>query len=79
MSASLDTRGSEGDEPMLVSPARPCENELVRAWRRERAERLGYVRAEAETIALDLTIDLHLLERLLRGGCAPELALRIVR
>ena len=79
MSASLDTRGSEGDEPMLVSPARPCEDELVRAWRVGRAERLGYVQAEAEAIALDLTIDLHLLERLLKRGCNPELALRIVR
>ncbi len=79
MSASLDARGSEGDEPVAVSPARPCEDELVRAWRQERAERLGYVQADTETIALDLTIDLHLLERLLSGGCAPELALRIVR
>ena len=78
MSASLDTRGAEGDEPMLVSPARPCEDELVRLWRAEFAARLGYDQAEAEAIALDLTIDLHLLRRLLRSGCAPELALRIV-
>jgi hypothetical protein len=55
-----------------------AEAELVRIWRMEELERAGYEAAQARELA-DLTyVDLHLATDLLRQGCAPELALKIL-
>lgn len=55
-----------------------AEAELVRSWRLEELERAGYPAAHANELA-DLTyVDLHLATDLLRQGCSPELALKIL-
>lgn len=55
-----------------------AEAELVRSWRTGELERAGYPAALARELA-DLTyVDLHLATDLLRRGCSPELALRIL-
>ena len=55
-----------------------AEAELVRIWRMEELERAGYEAAQARELA-DLTyVDLHLATNLLRQGCTPELALKIL-
>jgi hypothetical protein len=48
------------------------------SWRRDEAERLGYPPAQAIDLALS-HIDLRELERLIRRGCPPQLALEITR
>ena len=55
-----------------------AEAELVRIWRTEELERAGYSASEASRLA-DLTyVDLHLATDLVRRGCSPELALKIL-
>ena len=55
-----------------------AEAELVRSWRLEELERAGYPAAHARELA-DLTyVDLHLATGLVRQGCSPELALKIL-
>jgi hypothetical protein len=53
------------------------EELLVHAWRAEQLQRLGLHRVLAEAFA-DL-VDWHELAELIAQGCAPELALEIVR
>jgi hypothetical protein len=48
------------------------------SWRRDEAERLGYTLDQAIDLALG-PIDLHELERLLKRGCPPQLAIEIAR
>ena len=55
-----------------------AEAELVRAWRIEELERAGYAPGDARHLAEQAHVDLHQATRLLRGGCAPNLALRIL-
>ena len=55
-----------------------AEAELVRSWRLEELERAGYPATHARELA-DLTyVDLHLATGLVRQGCSPELALKIL-
>ena len=55
-----------------------AEAELVRSWRLEELERAGYAVDQASELA-DLTyVDLHRATDLLRSGCSPELALKIL-
>ena len=53
------------------------EELLVHEWRAEQLQRLGLHRIFAEAFA-DL-VDWHELAELIARGCAPELALEIVR
>jgi hypothetical protein len=53
------------------------EELLVHEWRAEQLQRLGLHRVLAEAFA-DL-VDWHVLAELVARGCAPELALDIVR
>jgi hypothetical protein len=53
--------------------------EDVHRWRNECARRLGFEEPEAALIAHRAEIDTHLLERLIRRGCSPYLALEIAR
>jgi hypothetical protein len=55
-----------------------AEAELVRSWRAEELERAGYPVDEAWKLADLNYVDLHLATDLLRRGCAPELALKIL-
>jgi hypothetical protein len=55
-----------------------AEGELVRIWRMEELERAGYAATQARELADLSYVDLHLATDLLRRGCAPELALKIL-
>ncbi len=49
----------------------------IRCWRLEYLRRLGFTEPDARRLARS-RIDLHELERLLRLGCPPRTAARIV-
>ena len=55
-----------------------AEAELVRNWRIEELERAGYSPGDARRLAEQGHVDLHQATSLLRGGCPPDLALRIL-
>jgi hypothetical protein len=54
------------------------EAELVRAWRIEELVRAGYTPEHAQELADLNHVDLHLATDLVRQGCTPELARRIL-
>ena len=54
------------------------EEERIRSWRRGELLRAGYARSAASRLARRHDIDLHQAIKLLRQGCLPELALRIL-
>jgi hypothetical protein len=47
-------------------------------WRRTELERAGYDGSSASEIASRFDVDLHVAVDLLRGGCSPETALKIL-
>ena len=61
-----------------VHLATETELERIEHWRAEELERAGYDARSAAAIAARPDIDLHRAVDLLRSGCAPELALRIL-
>ncbi len=61
----------------LIS-TRETEAERVLEWRLNELTRVGYDRVTAWEIAARSDVDLHLAVELARGGCSPELALRIL-
>jgi hypothetical protein len=63
----------------IGAPPHPEGLEDVRRWRHDYARDLGFDEPEAALIAHRAEIDIHVLERLIRRGCAPCLALEIVR
>jgi ABC-type phosphate/phosphonate transport system substrate-binding protein len=54
------------------------ETQLVEAWRAEQLELAGYGAAAAAELAARQDVDLHGAVALLRDGCSPELALKIL-
>jgi xanthine/CO dehydrogenase XdhC/CoxF family maturation factor len=50
----------------------------VLRWRFEELRRAGFETEDALIVAADAKIDLHLATRLLRRGCPPDTALRIL-
>ena len=54
------------------------EQERIERWRAEELQRAGYEPAAASLLATRADVDLHYAIDLLRNGCAPELALRIL-
>lgn len=70
MTAQADCIGSPLDREGLKE---------VCSWRHECARRLAFDEPEAALIAHRLEIDVRVLERLIRRGCSPYLALEIVR
>jgi len=54
------------------------ETEQVEAWRAEQLELAGYGATAAAELAARFDVDLHVATELLTGGCAPELALKIL-
>ncbi|MGH3015296.1 MAG: hypothetical protein ACRDOP_00840 [Gaiellaceae bacterium] len=55
-----------------------AEAELVRSWRIEELERAGYSSGDARHLGELGHVDLHQATSLLRGGCPPDVALRIL-
>jgi hypothetical protein len=60
-----------------VLRAEVTEDEVV-AWRREQLRRAGCRRFEAEVLARETRIDLHLAVELLERGCPSKIALDIL-
>jgi hypothetical protein len=58
--------------------ARETEAERVLEWRLNELVRAGYDRATAWELAARPDVDLHRALDLARGGCSPDLALRIL-
>lgn len=54
------------------------EAERVVAWRQEELERVGYDVAGARDLSRRSDVDLHLAIALVRDGCSPETAIRIL-
>ena len=65
---------------MAAAELQSTETELERIerWRAEELERAGYEPAAAVLLASRMDVDLHYAIDLLRAGCQPELALRIL-
>ena len=57
---------------------RETELERIERWRGEELERSGYPPDAARRLAERHDVDLHAAVGLIRAGCAPELALRIL-
>jgi hypothetical protein len=55
-----------------------AETERVLLWREEELERVGYERSMARELAEHTYVDLHFAMDLLRRGCSPETAVRIL-
>jgi hypothetical protein len=55
-----------------------AEAERVLLWREEELERVGYERSMARELAERTYVDLHFAMDLLRRGCSPETARRIL-
>ena len=56
----------------------PTEIERIERWRAEALERAGYEPRAAGRIAVRHDVDLHNAIDLLKRGCSPELALKIL-
>ena len=54
------------------------EKERIERWRTAELLRAGYEPAAASLLAVRLDVDLHYAIDLLRAGCEPSLALRIL-
>jgi hypothetical protein len=54
------------------------ERDRIEHWRTEELERAGYSHRAAGRLAARHDIDLHRAVSLLKRGCAPELALKIL-
>ena len=54
------------------------EEQRIESWRMEALERAGYDRRSAAVLACRKDVDLHQAMSLLKNGCTPELALRIL-
>jgi hypothetical protein len=54
------------------------ERERIEKWRRRELRRAGYDRDTATTLAMCEDIDLHRAVELIRAGCEPAVAARIL-
>jgi hypothetical protein len=54
------------------------EEQRIESWRMEALQRAGYDRRAAAVLACRKDVDLHQAMALLKNGCSPELALRIL-
>ena len=61
-----------------VMTHKELEAERVVNWRRQELERAGYDHVTADRLADRTDVDLHLAIALVRGGCPPETAVRIL-
>jgi energy-converting hydrogenase A subunit M len=65
---------------MAAADVKLAESELERIerWRAQALERAGYAADAAHEIAARLDIDLHEAIDLVKAGCPPEIAVRIL-
>ena len=54
------------------------EEQRIESWRMEVLQSTGYDRRAAAILACRKDVDLHQAMSLLKNGCSPELALRIL-
>jgi hypothetical protein len=54
------------------------EQERIQEWRAAELERAGYERSAAALLAARPDVDLHFAIDLIRNGCDPETALKIL-
>lgn len=57
---------------------KPVETDRVRRWRLDQLVRAGYAPRDAAVLSARLDIDLHEAVALVKRGCTPETALRIL-
>lgn len=60
-----------------TSPEELDVDQVIR-WRCEELERAGYGPQQAHLLAITLHVDLHLAVDVVRRGCPPETAIRIL-
>lgn len=75
--AQRQSGGSSMGE-MQLHVLEDTEQDRIENWRTEELERAGYSRRAASRLAARHHVDLHLAVDLLRRGCPPELAVRIL-
>ncbi len=63
---------------MVTAQKSETRDSDVLRWRFEELRRAGFETEDALIVAADTRIDLHLATALLRRGCPPETALRIL-
>jgi hypothetical protein len=61
-----------------LKPTAETESERIERWRRETLERVGYATSDAAELALRLDVDLHAALGLVKRGCPPDVAAKIL-
>ena len=64
--------------PTADTTFQETEQEIVERWRAQELERAGFPEDMANELAMRADVDLHAAIDLIRRGCAPELAARIL-
>lgn len=64
--------------PENVSGESNSEQKRVIAWRTGQMKELGFSAEYSEKLALDPDVDLRIARQLIRDGCEPELAFKIL-
>ena len=64
--------------PAEIGIPRDTELERIESWRVQELERAGYTADQASALAARHDVDLHFAVDLVRRGCPPEIALRIL-
>jgi hypothetical protein len=65
--------------PTADTTFRETEQEIVERWRAQELERAGFPEDTAAELAMRTDVDLHAAINLVRRGCTPELAAKILR
>ena len=77
-SSSSEEPAESADEARRPPRVARRGDEMVVRWRLAQLLRAGYDRADAERLALRTEVDLHVAINLVRGGCPPLIAQRIL-
>ena len=65
--------------PTADTTFQETEQEIVERWRAQELGRAGFPEDVANELAMRTDVDLHAAIDLIRRGCTPELAARILR
>ncbi|HET7130020.1 MAG TPA: hypothetical protein VFJ93_13180 [Gaiellaceae bacterium] len=65
--------------PTADTTFQETEQEIVERWRAQELERAGFPEDVASEFAMRTDVDLHAAIDLIRRGCTPDLAARILR
>jgi hypothetical protein len=65
--------------PTADTTLQETEQEIVERWRAQELERAGFPEDVAGELAMRSDVDLHVAIDLIRRGCTPDLAARILR